>query len=306
MSQPEYIVGTRGSPLALAQARQVAAALERAHPSARFTIRTLTTQGDVVLDKSLPAIGGKGLFTAELERALLDGDVHFAVHSMKDLPTDLPPGLCVASVPGREDPRDVLVLREGRGLDDLPAGAAVGSSSMRRRAQLLAVRSDLALCDIRGNVGTRLRKVREGQVDATILAAAGLKRLGLMDAAMAPFDVDAMIPAVGQGALTIETAEGGEAAALAAAINAPDAADCVAAERAFLDALGGGCHVPIAGHATLAGGEVRLAGLVASPDGTRVIKDRIAGSRRDAAALGARLAERLAGMGAEEILASIA
>ena len=303
MTPTECIIGTRGSKLAMTQTRAMAALLGRAHPSVRFTIQTITTRGDVVLDKALPAIGGKGLFTTEIERALLAGDVHLAVHSLKDLPTELPDGLCVAAAPKREDPRDVLATRDGAALADLPRGTVVGTSSLRRQAQLLAHRPDLTVRDLRGNVDTRLRKLQEGQVDAAILAAAGLVRLGLLDDSMAPLPTDVMLPAVGQGALAIEAATDTPFAGLAASIADADTTDCVKAERALLEALGGGCHVPIAGHATVAAdGRLCLVGLVSSTDGSRVARDTVVGPRQSPEAIGAQLAERLLRMGAKAIL----
>ena len=298
-------IGTRGSKLALAQTQAVVDLLTRAHPRLRLTIKRISTQGDRVIDKALPAIGGKGLFTAEIEQALLKGQVQLAVHSMKDLPTAMPSGLCIAGVPPREDPRDALVSRSGMRLAELPAGARVGTSSLRRKAQVLGARPDLEVCDIRGNVDTRLRKLAEGQVDAVVLAAAGLARLGRLDAVTEHLDVEVMVPAVGQGALAIQAACGSDGAALAASVTDPDTEVCVAAERALLAAIGGGCHVPVAGYATVdAEGSVQLTGLICSPDGARSVKHAIAGSRHEHERLGRALAEYLLDNGGREMLSA--
>ena len=246
-------LGTRGSALALAQSGMVAADITHA-TGVPVTLVQITTRGDRIQDKPLPEIGGKGLFTAELERALIDGEIDLAVHSLKDLPTDDPPGLCLGAIPMRADPRDVLI---GPPLHDLPQGATVGTGSLRRRAQLLALRPDLNIVDIRGNVPTRLRKRDEGLVQATILAMAGLKRLGIEREDGHPFSVDEMVPAVGQGALAVQCRVGDERVLpLLASIDHAQTRRCVAVERAFLMAYGGGCNVPAGCHAWLEGHEV--------------------------------------------------
>ena len=307
MNPNPILIGTRGSALALAQAGAVADRLAQAHPGRSFALQRITTRGDRDLTRALPAIGGKGLFTAEIEDALRGGEIQLAVHSLKDLPTELPEGLCVAAVPEREDARDALISRAGVGLDELPKGSRVGTSSLRRRAQLLAARPDLEVVDMRGNVDTRLGKLRAGHVDAIVLAAAGLARLGRLGEATELLAPEVMAPAVGQGALGVEAVTGSEAAALAAAIADADTTACVRAERALLAALGGGCHVPIGGHARVDDqGRVRLTGLVAATNGARVVRAEIEGAAADAEALGRRLAEQLIQRGAADILAAAA
>lgn len=278
----EFIIGSRGSKLALWQANWVRERLEALDPSVGVRVEVIKTTGDVKTDVPLSVIGGQGAFTKELEQALLDRRIDIAVHSLKDLPTVIPEGLTLSAIAEREDPRDALVLREGEGvgvssLKDLRAGATVGTSSLRRIAQLKYLRPDVLLKDVRGNVDTRLRKLDAGWYDALILASAGLRRLGLAHRISAPVSTGEMLPAVGQGALGIETrGDGGEAARLAARLDhAPTRAACVA-ERALLRRLGGGCQVPIAAHGTmLEGGILRLEGLVAALDGARVIRDTV-------------------------------
>ena len=288
-------VGTRGSPLAIAQTRHVCNRLMAAHPvladDGALLTQVITTSGDRVTDRPLAAIGGKGLFTKEIEEALLDRRIDLAVHSMKDVPTWLPHGLEIACTPAREDPRDVLIARDAQGvagLDDLPAGARVGTGSLRRQAQLLARRPDVTVVPMRGNVGTRLRKLADGAADATLLALAGLKRLGQDMAAMTVLAPEDMLPAVGQGALAIECRVGDEAVAalLQPLVDAPTAA-AVACERALLAALDGSCRTPIAGLAVPDGaGGLRLDALVARPDGSACHRLQRAGAIADAAAIG--------------------
>ncbi len=290
-------VGTRGSPLAIAQTRHVCDRLMAAHPvladDGALVTEVITTSGDRVSDRPLAAIGGKGLFTKEIEEALLDRRIDLAVHSMKDVPTWLPDGLEIACIPEREDPRDVLILRDagegqGAGLAGLPAGARVGTGSLRRQAQLLARRPDVTVVPMRGNVGTRLRKLADGAADATLLALAGLKRLGQDTAAMTVLAPEDMLPAVGQGALGIECRVGDAAVAalLQPLVDAPTAA-AVACERALLAALDGSCRTPIAGLAVPDGaGGLRLDALVARPDGSACHRLAHAGAMADAAAIG--------------------
>jgi hydroxymethylbilane synthase len=284
----ERVLGTRGSALALAQSGQVAAALTAA-TGVPVRLQVIRTRGDAVQDRPLAEIGGKGLFTAELEAALREGAIDFAVHSLKDLPTEDPPGLVLGAVPARVDPRDALV---GPPLAALPLGARVGSGSLRRRFQLRELRPDLVLQDIRGNVDTRLRRRDEGAHDAVVLAMAGLLRLGVRRDDIQPLDPEAVVPAVGQGALGVQC-RAGDAAVLGWLMALHDAptARCVAAERAFLRAWGGGCNVPVGAHATVAGGRVSLRAAV-EVDG-RVRRDRAEGE--DPEALGAGLAARLRG-----------
>jgi len=258
------VIGTRGSPLALAQVEIIAGLLGKAHPGFKIERKVIKTSGDRFMDASLSATGGKGLFTKEIEDLLLAGEIDLAVHSLKDLPTRLPEGLTIAAVPAREDAHDVLVSERYASVAALPKGARIGTSSVRRKAQLLARRPDLQIAEIRGNVGTRLQKASE--YDAIILAAAGIKRLGLIAPAH-PLDFDFMIPAVGQGVIACETREADlEIQEKLAAINHTDTLACAEAERVFLRALGGGCQLPYAGHATVTGDKLRLIGARFEPD----------------------------------------
>lgn len=314
-------VGSRGSRLALVQAEWVRERVARRHPGLRVEIEVLTTKGDKLLDAPLAKLGDKGLFTKELEVALLDGRIDLAVHSAKDMPTAVPDGLAIVAVTEREDARDVFVAdpalleRHGAGrfsLDDVPRGAKVGSSSLRRRAQLLALRPDLDLVDIRGNVETRLRKVVEQGLAGTVLAAAGLARLGRSETAAFVFGPGEMLPAVGQGALAIEArADHPRVRELAAALDHRPTALAVAAERALLARLEGGCQVPIAAHAVweAGGGQgpaaLTLAAWVGSLDGGRSVRGERTGPADDPERLGVLLAEELLAGGAGEILAAI-
>jgi hydroxymethylbilane synthase len=290
-------IGSRGSPLALVQARQTQAAIIAACGLAaeQIEIKVIRTSGDKVQEvqdrpneRSLAELGGKGLFTKEIEEALLSGAIDLAVHSSKDLPAFLPAGLTLAAFLPREDPRDALVAGKVKSLRELPPNALVGTASPRRQALLKHARPDLRIAPLRGNVGTRLRKIEAGDMDATVLAAAGLKRLGLLAAASAVLDVEEFLPAVGQGAIAIETrADDERASTLAGAIGDADTATALAAERAFLAALGGSCRTPIAGHAQISGDNVSFRGLVAMPDGSDVVEVSRRGRRAEAAALGA-------------------
>ncbi|MCC2637200.1 MAG: Porphobilinogen deaminase [Moraxellaceae bacterium] len=299
-------IATRKSPLALWQAEHVRAELERLHPGLRVELVTFTTQGDKILDTPLAKIGGKGLFVKELEVALLDGRADLAVHSMKDVPMEFPEGLGLVAIGEREDPRDAFVSNRFDGLAALPAGAVVGTSSLRRQCQLRAARPDLVIRDLRGNVNTRLAKLDAGEYDALILASAGLKRLGFHDRIRAGIAPEDSLPAVGQGALGIEARLGdARVAALVAPLNHVESAQRVSAERAMNRHLQGGCQVPIAGYAELAGEELTLRALVGSVDGREIIRDEIRGSRHEAEALGVALAERLLAAGAGRILADV-
>ncbi len=305
----EFIIGSRGSKLALWQANWVRERLEALDPEVEVRVEVIKTTGDVKTDVPLSVIGGQGAFTKELEQALLDRRIDIAVHSLKDLPTILPEGLNISAITEREDPRDALVLREGEGegvasLKDLRAGAIIGTSSLRRIAQLKHLRPDVVLKDVRGNVDTRLRKLDAGWYDALILASAGLRRLDLAHRISAPISFEEMLPAVGQGALGIETrADGGEATRLVSRLDHwPTRVACVA-ERALLRRLGGGCQVPIAAHGTvLDGGVLRLEGLVAALNGSRVIRDSIEADA-EGDTLGEALAARLLERGAASLLA---
>ncbi len=283
-------IGSRGSPLALAQAREVKSRLVAAAglDAARIEIRPIRTTGDVIQDRPLAEAGGKGLFTKEIEDALISGAVDLAVHSAKDMPTVLPAGLILAGFLPREDARDAFICRKAKTLRELPPGAVVGTASLRRQAMVKRLRPDLTVVTLRGNVETRLRKLDAGAVDATILALAGLKRLGLLSAATAILEAAEFLPAVGQGAIGIETrADDAATRALVATIDDPDTATALAAERAFLAVLDGSCRTPIGGHATLSGGVVRFRGIVVTPDGSEAFEVAREGRRADAAALGA-------------------
>lgn len=299
-------IGTRGSPLALAQARWVKAALEASWPGVQPELVTIVTSGDR-LPGSLARSGGKGLFIKEIEEALLAERVDCAVHSMKDLPTIIASGLVVSAVPERADARDVLVGPSGcRGIADLPPGARVGTASLRRRAQLLAARPDLSIVELRGNVDTRLRRQAEGAYDGVVLAAAGLLRLGLGVAAGTCLDPAQFVPAVGQGALALEAREGdGEMRRLLAALNDGAAERAVVAERAFLRVLGGDCATPIAAHGQITGDVLRLTGLVATTDGTTVLRGAVSGPSDGGEQLGSALAAELKAQGAEAVLARL-
>jgi hydroxymethylbilane synthase len=292
------IVGTRGSALALAQTQEVLEQLKACHPAVEFVTKVIRTSGDRGQIREI------GAFVKELEDALQRGEIDLAVHSLKDLPTQLPGGLVIAAVPRRADSRDVLISRDGLTLKALPQGARLGTGSPRRMAQLLALRGDLEIVSIRGNVDTRLRKLKAGEVDALVLAAAGLERLGLINRINELLSLETMLPAVGQGALAVEVrADDGFALELVKALDHPETRAAVTAERAFLQALGGGCRVPIAAHGRIENGELVLDGLVAGPDARKILKDRLSGSPDEAETQGRELAERLLAAGAAELLA---
>ncbi len=283
-------IGTRGSPLALAQAGMVRAQLAAAHgiPAERIELKVIRTTGDVISDRPLAEAGGKGLFTKEIEEALIAGAIDLAVHSAKDMPTVLPGGLGITAVLAREDPRDVFISRKAKSLRELAHGAVVGTASLRRQALVKRLRGDLAVVNFRGNVETRLRKLDEGVVDATLLALAGLRRLGLADAATAVLGVDKMLPAVGQGIVAIEArVDDARTRGLLDAINHTESGIALIAERAFLAVLDGSCRTPIAGHARIEGSRLRFRGLIAKPDGSEVVETTREGDIADAAVLGA-------------------
>jgi hydroxymethylbilane synthase len=283
-------LGTRGSPLALAQARLVRAALAAAHGWSEDAIEivTIRTSGDRIQDRPLSEAGGKGLFTKEIEEALLAGTIDLAVHSAKDMPTVLPEGLMLAACLPREDVRDAFISRKAASLRELPQGAVVGTASLRRQAQVKRLRPDVSTVVLRGNVETRLRKLDAGEVDATLLALAGLKRLGLADKATALLDVDEFLPAVGQGAVTIEArVDDARTRELLAKIDHADTSVALDCERAFLAVLDGSCRTPIAGHAVLNGDALRFRGMILRPDGSEAFETARSGSRKDAVALGA-------------------
>ncbi len=299
MPRAELIIGSRGSALALWQANHVAARLQQLDVSTRIEI--IKTSGDYLQAASLTETGGKGLFTKEIEEALLADRIDVAVHSLKDLPTESVAGLAIAAIPEREDARDVLL---GCSLKILPRGARVGTSSQRRSAQLLALRPDARIEPIRGNVDTRLRKLKEGRYDAIVLAAAGLKRLGLEGEIAEFLSPEQMCPAPGQGALAIQTRERGIARDVCAKLNHYPTERAVACERALLAALGGGCQLPVGAYAETAADQLRLTAAVASPDGSRLIRDHSMGPVSQAEQLGNKLAADFLARGAAEILES--
>lgn len=301
------VIGSRGSKLALWQAHQARQRLIDLNPQIDVRVEIIKTTGDVKNDP-LSVIGGKGVFTKELEDALLDGRIDMAVHSLKDLPTVLPEGLSISAICEREDPRDALVLRSGFEVEDasivgLAAGAVVGTSSQRRLSQLKALRGDVIVTDLRGNVDTRIRKLDEGQYDAVILATAGLVRLGLQDRISARISVTEMLPAVGQGAVAIETRSDNELAVEAARkLDHRETRLACLAERSFLRSLGGGCQFPIAAHAIVDSDSLRLDGLVAKPDGSEILRDSLSGPLDDPESLGSALADLLLQQGAASLL----
>jgi hydroxymethylbilane synthase len=294
------VIASRGSQLALWQANWVKHRLDEAGHRSRIEI--VKTTGDKITDVPLAKVGGKGLFTKEIEEALLDGRADLAVHSLKDLPTELPEGLALAAVPEREDPRDAIV---GKRLAELGPGARVGTSSLRRSAQLRALRPDLVIESIRGNLDTRLRKLDLGQYDAIVLASAGLQRLGWGDRIAETLDPDVMCPAVGQGALAIETRASGAGRDAVAALDHAATRAAVTAERAVLHGLGGGCQVPIGARALATGGALRIVALVASPDGSTIVRAEAEGPTADAQRIGAELAATLLGRGARALLDAV-
>lgn len=305
MSEVAHLtLATRGSRLALAQAECVREALCRRNAGLSVDLLVLTTRGDRVLDVPLPEIPGKGLFTREIESALLDGRAQLAAHSLKDLPTELPPGLVLGALTEREDPRDVLVCREAAGLQALPVGAVVGTSSLRRSAQLAHCRPDLHFTPLRGNVETRLRKLAEEGLDAIVLAAAGLRRLGLEGRVTEYLPPEVCLPAAGQGIIAVEArADDGATLGLLAGINCAASQACAAAERAALEALGGGCHTPIGVLARVEGERCVVAGAVLDPSGSPCYRAEAAGTVGEAAATGRKLAEGLLRRGAGQSVA---
>lgn len=301
------VIATRRSRLALWQAEHVKARLQAAHPGLRVELLALSTRGDELLEVSLAKEGGKGLFIKELEAALAEGHADLAVHSMKDMPADLPPGFALAAICDREDPRDAFVSTRFGSLADLPVGAVLGTSSLRRQAQVAARRPDLVIRPLRGNVETRLGKLDRGEYAAVVLAAAGLTRLGLEGRIRGRLSLEESLPAPGQAALGIEClAARDDVCALAGALADPVAAACVRAEREVSRALGGNCAIPLAAHAVLANGKLSLRALVAAPDGKRIARAGCEGSAADPEALGARAAVLLRERGAAEILAALA
>jgi hydroxymethylbilane synthase len=307
-SAPVLRLGTRGSPLALAQAGMVRQALAAAHgfDVERIALNIIRTSGDRIQDRPLADAGGKGLFTKEIEEALTAGRIDLAVHSSKDMPTVLPPGLVLTAFLERENPRDVFVSRKAGSIAALPRGATVGTASLRRQAMVRRMRPDLSVIALRGNVETRLRKLDEGAADATLLALAGLRRLGLENAATAVLDIDEFLPAVGQGAIGIEArADDTRTLDLLAAINHADTAGALTCERAFLAVLDGSCRTPIAGHAMIARGRLRFRGMIIKPDGSEAFETAREGSVGDAEKLGADAGAELKGRAGPDFFASV-
>ena len=299
-------IGTRGSQLAMWQAHWIKENLVRTHPDLDVEIIKIKTTGDKILDVPLAKVGGKGLFVKEIESALMDGLIDLAVHSMKDVPTELPEGLGVVATSRREDPRDALLSRDSAELKDLPRGATIGTSSLRRQAQFLNLRSDLNIEPLRGNINTRLRKLKEGQYDAIVLAYAGVKRLGWESEVTQVIDPEVILPAIGQGALGIEARlDDADTLGRISFLNDPATAFRVSAERAFLKRLEGGCQVPIAAYATIAGGRITLKGLVARVDGKKAVIREASAPESEAVSLGTGLAEEILDHGGREILEEI-
>ena len=299
-------IGTRQSLLALWQSNHIAACLRKQYPECEVVLKKIVTKGDRILDVPLAQIGGKGLFTKEIEEDLLSGEVDLAVHSLKDMPTVLPEGLCLTAITERANVGDAFVSNDYACFEELPLGAVVGTSSLRRKAQLLAARPDLTIRDLRGNVDTRLRKLDEGLYDAVILAAAGLERLGHGDRIKAIIPSDVCLPAVGQGALAIECrTDDAEVRQMLDFLNDQPTVYATAAERAFLGLLEGGCQVPIGVHADVNGEQIKIEAIIAALDGSTVLRDTIEGAAVDAVALGQKLGKKMLANGGQEILAAI-
>lgn len=300
------IIGTRQSLLALWQSNHIASLLRKQYPDCQVTLKKIVTKGDRILDVPLAQIGGKGLFTKEIETELLDGTVDLAVHSLKDMPTVLPEGLCLTAITTRANVGDAFVSNKYASFSELPQGAVLGTSSLRRKAQLLAVRPDLKIVDLRGNVDTRLRKLDEGQMDAIILAAAGLERLGHADRIREIIPTTVCLPAVGQGALAIECrSDNKEVRDMLAFLNDLPTKQATDAERAFLGLIEGGCQVPIGVHAEVENNNVKIEAVIASLDGSKVLRNNITGPAVNAADLGRKLGQQMLAEGGEQILADI-
>ena len=306
MSRNRLVIGTRSSQLALWQADYIASKLGEKYPHLTVEKKLMTTQGDKILDAPLAKIGGKGLFTKELENAMLSGEIDLAVHSLKDMPVEVPAGLQISAITQREDPGDVLVSPKYKLFSQLPQGAKVGTSSLRRKAQLLSVRPDLHICDLRGNVNTRLRKLEEENFDGIILAAAGLKRLGFGDRITDILDKEVCLPAVGQGALAVETrADDQEINDLVDFLNDCNTVICTTAERSFLNRVQGGCQVPVGVYGTMQQAVLKVEGIIASLDGSKIYRDYMLGQPEEAYALGQQLADRLLEAGGRTVLAEL-
>ena len=299
-------IGTRQSLLALWQSNYIAARLKEEYPECEVVLKKIVTKGDRILDVPLAKIGGKGLFTKEIEQELLEGTIDLAVHSLKDMPTVLPEGLCLTAITARANVGDAFVSNKYKNFAELPEGAVLGTSSLRRKAQLLAARPDLKIVDLRGNVDTRLRKLDEGQMDAIILAAAGLERLGYSERIKEIIPASVCLPAVGQGALAIEARESdAETRKLLAFLNDEATKQATDAERAFLGLLEGGCQVPIGVHADVEAGKIKIEAIIAELDGKKILRDTISGEANSAVELGKELGRKMLEAGGQEILASI-
>ncbi len=305
MPPKQIRIGTRASQLALWQANWVKSELEKKYPGMEVTLTKIKTIGDKILDVPLAQVGGKGLFVKEIEEAMLRGEIDIAVHSMKDVPTEFPEGLGLHCITEREDPRDAVISRNVT-FADLPQGARIGTSALRRQAQLLKVRPDLQMCIIRGNVETRIRKLTDDKLDAVILAAAGLKRLGFTEQVAEYLDTELSIPAIGQGALGIECRLADPVITETIDFfNHADTSHAVRAERALLKRCEGGCQVPIAAHGTVSDGQLRLVGFIAAVDGSRSVRGEISGSVTECEQLGIRLADQLLADGGKAILEEV-
>ncbi len=296
-------IGTRASKLAMWQANWVKSTLANAYPQQTIELITIKTKGDKILDVPLAKVGGKGLFVKEIEQALLDGRIDIAVHSMKDMPAEIPTGLCIGAIPPREDSSDVLISKEGHLFSELKRGAIVGTSSLRRGAQIRHQRPDIQIVPLRGNVETRLKKLQTENLDAVVLAAAGVKRLNLEHRVTEHLNSDIMLPAVGQGALSIEIRQNDpDIQPLIEVLDDPETRAIVRGERAFLNYLGGSCQVPIAGHGVIDQNIFKLTGLVADLDGSRILKATLSGSGDTTESVGITLAQQLLDRGADKIL----
>jgi hydroxymethylbilane synthase len=303
MNSKELRIGTRGSQLALCQANWVKEKLAEAHPHLKVTLIEIKTMGDKIQDAPLAKIGGKGLFVKEIEEALIQKRIDLAVHSIKDVPTELPEGLYLSAITKREDPRDVFISQDGRRLEDLPQGAKIGTSSLRRQVQLLHYRDDFVMIPLRGNLDTRLKKLKTLNLDGIVLALAGVRRLGLEEKITEVVPTEISLPAIGQGALGIETRKGdGEVEETTRFLNDPDSSIAISAERAFLQRLGGGCQVPIAALGRIEDPTLEIEGMVGMINGKRLIRHHVRGPIEKAEPLGIELAEILLGKGGKEIL----
>ena len=297
------VIGTRGSKLAIWQAEHIAGRIRARYPEIEVTLKKIVTTGDKILDVPLAKIGGKGLFTKELENAMLSGEIDLAVHSLKDMPTELPEGLMLAAITTRADASDAFVSLRYKSLDALPQGAKVGTSSLRRRAQILKYRPDLQTIDLRGNLDTRIKKLENQEMDAIILATAGLKRLGLEQYITQILPIEICLPAVGQGALAIETRQAdAEVLSVLEFLNDSETIAAVTAERAYLREVQGGCQVPVGVHGEVNGDQLLLEATILKIDGTREVRERICGCCSEAEELGIKLAQKMLAAGGKEIL----